>query len=240
MKHKRWAALGLALFGFSLLGNPTTAVAASKLSSLRTEVSQLKTQRDTMTAAIADLEASATSKTEAKDTATATLAEGEAAHKDLETKNAEIEEANGQLLDQIEESENKEASLRKDLDQVKAESKKRQSKLKADFAGTKLGEAGSLEEVLAAWVEILTGEDSTIVELERKRTATTVLIAAEEALQSKLQEKLDEDDGQVAKQFKESESRRKELEAKVSQLDKEIADAKSEAEAKRKSSAFTM
>ena len=157
MKHKRWAALGLALFGFSLLGNPTTAVAASKLSSLRTEVSQLKTQRDT---------------------ATATLAEGEAAHKDLETKNAEIEEANGQLLDQIEESENKEASLRKDLDQVKAESKKRQSKLKADFAGTKLGEVGSLEEVLAASVEILTGEDSTIVELERKRTATTVLIAA--------------------------------------------------------------
>lgn len=182
MKRKRWAALGLALFGFSLLGNPTTAVAASKLSSLRTEVSQLKTQRDTMTAAIADLEASATSKTEAKDTAPATLAEGEAAHKDLETKNAEIEEANGQLLDQIEESENTEASLRKDLDQVKAESKKRQSKLKADFAGTKLGEAGSLEEVLAAWVEILTGEDSTIVELERKRTATTVLIAAEEAL----------------------------------------------------------
>ena len=149
------------MFGFSLLGNPTTAVAASKLSSLRTEVSQLKTQRDTLTAAIA---------------------EGEAAHKDLEAKNAEIEEANGQLLDQIEESENKEASLRKDLDQVKAESKKRQSKLKADFAGTKLGEAGSLEEVLAAWVEILTGEDSTIVELERKRTATTVLIAAEEAL----------------------------------------------------------
>ena len=47
MKHKRWAALGLALFGFSLLGNSTTAVAASKLSSLRTEVSQLKTQRDT-------------------------------------------------------------------------------------------------------------------------------------------------------------------------------------------------
>ena len=234
MKYKRWAVLGLALFGFSLLGNPTTAVAASKLSSLRTEVSQLKTQRDTLTAAIADLEASATSKTEAKDTATATLAEGEAAHKDLETKNAKIEEVNGQLLDQIEESQNKEASLRKDLDQVKAESKKRQSKLKADFAGTKLGEAGSLEEVLAAGVEILTGEDSTIVELERKRTATTVLIAAEEALQSKLQEKLDEDDGQVAKQFKESESRRKELEAKVSQLDKEIADAKSEADAKRK------
>ena len=118
MKYKRWAALGLALFGFSLLGNPTTAVAASKLSSLRTEVSQLKTQRDTLTAAIADLEASATSKAEAKDTAAATLAEGEAAHKDLESKNAEIEEANGQLLDQIEESQNKEESLRKDLDQV--------------------------------------------------------------------------------------------------------------------------
>ncbi len=146
MKYKRWAALGLALFGFSLLGNPTTAVAASKLSSLRTEVSQLKTQRDTLTAAIADLEASATSKTEAKDTAAATLSEGEAAHKDLDAKNAEIEEANNQLLDQ-----------------VKTESKKRQSKLKADFAGTKLGEAGSLEEVLAASVEILTGEDSTIV-----------------------------------------------------------------------------
>ena len=208
MKYKRWAALRLAPFGFSPLGNSTTAVAASKLSSLRTEVSQLKTQRDTLTAAIADLEASATSKTEAKDTAAATLAEGEAAHKDL--------------------------------DQVKTESKKRQSKLKADFAGTKLGEAGSLEEVLAAGVEILTGEDSTIVELERKRTATTVLIAAEEALQSKLQEKLDADDGQVAKQFKESEARRKELETKVAQLDKEIADAKSEAEAKRKSSAFTM
>ena len=118
MKYKRWAALGLALFGFSLLGNPTTAVAASKLSSLRMEVSQLKTQRDTLTAAIADLEALATSKTEAKDAAAATLAEGEAAHKDLEVKNAEIEEANGQLLDQIEESENKEASLRKDLDQL--------------------------------------------------------------------------------------------------------------------------
>ena len=161
MKYKRWAALGLALFGFSLLGNSTTAVAASKLSSLRTEVSQLKTQRDTLTAAIADLEASATSKTEAKDTAAATLSEGESANKDLADKNAEIEEVNGQLLDQIEESQNKEESLRKDLDQVKAEPKKRQIKLKADFAGTKLGEAGSLEEVLAASVEILTGEDST-------------------------------------------------------------------------------
>ncbi len=113
----------------------------------------------------------------------------------MAAKNAEIEEANGQLLDQIEESQDKEESLRKDLDQVKAESKKRQSKLRADFAGTKLGEAGSLEEVLAAGVEILTGEDSTVVELERKRTATTVLIAAEETLHSKLQEKLDEDDG---------------------------------------------
>ena len=101
------------MFGFSLLGNPTTAVAASKLSSLRTEVSQLKTQRDTLTAAIADLEASATSKTEAKDTAAATLSEGEAAHKDLAAKNAEIEEANGQLLDQIEESQNKEFEARR-------------------------------------------------------------------------------------------------------------------------------
>ena len=84
MKHRRWAALGLALFGFSLLGSPTTAVAASKLSSLRAEVSQLTTQRDSLTAAIADLEASASSKAEAKATATSTLAEGEAAHKDLE------------------------------------------------------------------------------------------------------------------------------------------------------------
>lgn len=234
MKHRRWAALGLALFGFSLLGSPTTAVAASKLSSLRAEVSQLTTQRDSLTAAIADLEASVSSKTEAKATATATLAEGEGAHKELAAKNAEIEEANGLLLDQIEESQGKEASLRKDLSQVKAESKERQDKLKSDFAGTKLGEAGSLEEVLAASVEILTGEDSTVVELERKRTATAVLIAAEEAIQSKLQEQLDADDGQIAKQFKESEARRKELESKVAQLDKEIAAAKSEAEAKRK------
>lgn len=98
MKHKRWAALGLALFGFSLLGNPTTAVAASKLSSLRTEVSQLTTQRDSLTTAIADLETSASSKAEAKAAATATLAEGEAAHKELESKNAEIEETNGQPL----------------------------------------------------------------------------------------------------------------------------------------------
>ena len=66
-----------------------------------------------MTAAIADLEASATSKTEAKDTLTATLAEGEAAHKDLAAKNAEIEEANGQLLDQIEESRDKEFEARR-------------------------------------------------------------------------------------------------------------------------------